>query len=284
MARPYGLVMVAAWSLLAPTLLAGPFAPAAGLPGSDAVLHSDSRFVAWATSVVSLTRGPRTIADPSLGVASFGAPGNALGPAGIDPTHVVSLGDGGSITLAFDQPITNGPGFDFAVFENAFADVFLELAFVEVSSNGVDFYRFPSTSLTPVAAQIDSFGSIDPTNIDNLAGKHRSGFGTPFDLDDIQVDSIAFDASRVRYVRIIDVVGSIDPLFATTDSVGSVINDPWPTVFASGGFDLDGVGVIHAIPEAPSVILMALVIGAGIFYRLAATRSVPVYSCFDRCT
>ncbi len=34
------------------------------------------------------------------------------------------------------------------MFENGFADAFLELAFVEVSSNGIDFARFPAVSLT----------------------------------------------------------------------------------------------------------------------------------------
>jgi hypothetical protein len=50
-------------------------------------------------------------------------------------------------------------------------------------------------------------------------------------------------------VRIIDVVGSIDPAFGTRDSLGNLINEPFPTPFSSSGFDLDAVGVIHAIPE-----------------------------------
>ena len=29
------------------------------------------------------------------------------------------------------------------------------------------------------------------------------------------------------------------------DSKGNVINEPYPTAFASGGFDLDGVGVVN---------------------------------------
>ena len=36
------------------------------------------------------------------------------------------VGDGGSAILTFDTPIANGPGFDFAVFENGFSDTFLE--------------------------------------------------------------------------------------------------------------------------------------------------------------
>jgi len=59
-------------------------------------------------------------------------------------------------------------GFDFAVFENSFNDSFLELAFVEVSSDGINFVRFPATSNTQTDVQITGFGTIDPTYINNL--------------------------------------------------------------------------------------------------------------------
>jgi hypothetical protein len=49
----------------------------------------------------------------------------------------------------------------------------------------------------------------------------------------------------ITQIKIIDVVGSIDDDFTTYDSQGNKINDPWPTPFASGGFDLDAVAVIH---------------------------------------
>jgi hypothetical protein len=50
-------------------------------------------------------------------------------------------------------------------------------------------------------------------------------------------------------VRIVDVVGSIDPAYARYDSQGNAINDLFPTPFNSGGFDLDAVGVIHQNQE-----------------------------------
>ena len=43
----------------------------------------------------------------------------------------------------------------------------------------------------------------------------------------------------------IDVVGFVDPTYGTQDSQGNYINDPYPTAFPSGGFDLDAVAVIH---------------------------------------
>jgi hypothetical protein len=237
---------------------AGPFAPAADQPGSTAIAYNDPSIFGWATSVSSLIRGPQNISNPSGPLASFGVAADALGPAGTSTTAVVSLGDGGSITLGFTQLIVNGAGPDFAVFENGLSDNFLELAFVEVSSDDANFFRFPSISLTPTATQPGGFGALDPTNLYDLAGKYRVSFGTPFDLDELAGASPLLDVNHVQAVRVVDVVGSIDPQFATRDSQGNIVNDPYPTAFASGGFDLDGIGVIHQIPESAGWSLMAV--------------------------
>jgi hypothetical protein len=39
-------------------------------------------------------------------------------------------------------------------------------------------------------------------------------------------------------------VGTLLPSHARRDSLGNVINDPWPTPFESSGFDLDAVAVL----------------------------------------
>lgn len=227
----------------------GPFPPAAGQPGSTAIHKDHQSFQAWATGV-QVMRGWVNIADTSITAdgsnkASFGRYSEALGQAEGTSVNVVSLGDRGTATLTFDRPIVNGPGFDFAVFENSFNDNFLELAFVEVSSDGQRFVRFPAVSLTQTQTQVGSFDPLDPTMIHNLAGKYRQGFGTPFDLNDL-IDSTGIDLNNIRHVRIVDVVGSISAPFASFDSQGNKINEPFPTPFVSGGFDLDAVGVIHA--------------------------------------
>ena len=87
--------------------------------------------------------------------------------AAIPSSGVVSLGDGGYGILTFDEPIDNGLGWDFAVFENSFSDDFLELAFVEVSSDGINFFRFPATSLTQDIVQVGGFGNIDANELDH---------------------------------------------------------------------------------------------------------------------
>ncbi len=225
----------------------GPFCGGVGTDGCNAIAVDDNQFVAWATNVV-LTRGPQNISNPNSPLASFGDETNAIGPATPNNSmEAVSLGDGGSALVTFERPIRNGEGPDFAVFENDINGGFLELAFVEVSSDGVHFVRFPATSLTQTETQTGSFALTDPTFINNLAGKFQIGYGTPFDLEEL-ADSANLNIDSIVYVRIIDVVGNIDPQYATYDAFGHIVNDPWPTDFASCGFDLTGVGVIHQKP------------------------------------
>ena len=233
--------IVIALILFANTIAHAQYAPAAGQAGTTAMFKDSSAFVNWVKTCTTV-RGLQDISDASLGNAFAGDDIAATGKA--DETSVVSLGDGGSATCTFLYPIINGEGYDFAVFENSFVDNFLELAFVEVSSDGVYFVRFPATSLTPFEVQIGSFDYLDPTKLNNLAGKYRSGFGTPFDLQELASDS-NLNLNNITHIRVVDVVGSIQHLYASRDSANRIINDPWPTPFPTGGFDLDAIGVIH---------------------------------------
>jgi hypothetical protein len=249
----------------------------------DAVLNPIFR--GWAAQVVSY--------QPAPGLApQWSDPNMALGPVTGNNTDIVSLGDlsrqqidqglpPGSITLGFSEPIRQVRGYDFVVFENGFVSagnwegnavagqMFAELAFVEVSSNGVDFVRFPAVSLTDGPVDF-TLGTINPNRIHNLAGKHPNAYGTcigtPFDLGEIaelpEVVSGLVDINDIRYVRIVDIPGSgdfydqaemhIDPrtwpewdLYANNNP----IYDAWDTstvpLHPSGGFDLEAVGVLN---------------------------------------
>ena len=226
------------------TIAQGPYAPAVGQAGTTAIHKDSSVFVAWATNA-TIERGWQNIADTSLGKATAGTVTDVLGKSGTAGT--VSLGDGGSAILTFATPIKNGSGADFAIFENSFDGQFLELAFVEVSSDGVNFFRFPAHSLTQDTTQLDNNANMDATYIHNLAGKYRAQYGTPFDLDDVD-GTPGLDVNNITHVKIIDVVGSINPTYGTYDDENNIINDPFPTPFPTGGFDLDAVGVIHQQP------------------------------------
>lgn len=225
-----------------PTPNLTPFDGVVGSVNCQAISSDNNAILGWA-STCSITRGFQDIAEGTV-LASFGDESAGVGPASAVSTDAVSLGDGGSAVLTFSQPIANGPGYDFAVFENSLNDVFLELAFVEVSSDGVHFYRFPSVSNTAIDEQIGNAGSVDASNLYNLAGKYCAGWGTPFDLDELQGYS-NLDINNISHVRIVDVVGSIDTQYGTIDKNGHIINDPYPTNFASGGFDLNGVAVMN---------------------------------------
>ena len=221
------------------------FAPVVGYAGTTAISSDSSVIVGWATGC-TIHRGHRDIAVPDSGYATVGDSTSAIGPA--KQNGVVSLGDGGVATLTFASPIVNGIGFDFAVFENGFnagppGFAFLELAFVEVSSDGIHFVRFPVTDNVQDSTQM-AMGYMDGSLLNNLAGKYIFGYGTPFDLDELK-DSSGVDVNNITHVRVIDVVGSIDPAYGSRDSRGRMINDPYPTNFGSSGFDLDAVGVIN---------------------------------------
>jgi hypothetical protein len=210
-----------------------------------------------------------------------------LGPAtGDNVFGIVSLGDlnrnqldsnqpPGQITLAFGETIRNAKGYDFVIFENGLisevntsggsvaGQMFAELGYVEVSSNGQDFVRLPAVSLTPKS--VGPYGTIQISNVYNLAGKHPNAngicTGTPFDLqeitDDPKVISGAVDINNIKYVRIVDIPGSgdfsdearrhIDPStwpYWSGYLSNYPIYDAWVTS-GSGGFDLEAIGVLN---------------------------------------
>ncbi len=249
--------------LMLPCAAAGPF---------DNVAISPADIRAWANEVITF--------EPTPSGSAAGLESNALGRADevlvslgdLDAAEIAQQNSPGSITLSLPFAITDGPGWDFAVFENAgnfFTEPFwfAELAYVEVSSNGTDFERFPSTSLNvePGAGTADTeieagfgrdFAGVNITNISNLAGIHPAGSGTGFDLADLAGTSV--DVNNIEYVRIIDIPG--DGTFL--DAAGNGILDAWPGGAENGGFDLDAVGARHLTPEPNSSSLFFIAIVA----------------------
>lgn len=212
-------------------------------PGLDSgIAATNPAIVCWATGVAGYKSGP-FVSNQFSNVT------NALGPADIGDgfngsTNVVSLGENGAIVLTFPAPITDGPGPDFAVFENAFSEDFLELAFVGVSSDGTNLVFFPCHTLS--TNPVDTYASTGVTESDaygGLAGKHLQGTGTPFDLR-VLAGKTGLDVRRITHVMIQDITGSGQ----RSDDYFHPIYDPYPT-FGSGGFDLDAVGVLHPLIE-----------------------------------
>lgn len=227
--------------------------------GTNAIHKDSSIIVSWAVSAI-VERGYINISDTAFTYSEAGITSNkawkgqvedALGKA---DGKTISLGDAGYIILEFENPIFDGEGHDFVVFENALFSppnqtqlAFIELAFVEVSSNGVDFARFPTISQYQFNTQISSFEAVDRDYFTNFAGIYPVFYGVPFDLAEIEDPNV--DIQNITHIKIIDVVGNINPEFASYDSQGNIVNDAWPTPFASCGFDLDAVGVINSTSD-----------------------------------
>lgn len=222
------------------------YAPRDNWAGSTAIPSDSAIFVSWANNA-TVTRGNLDIRTPSMGMVNAGEDAFCLSYA---DRETVSLGDGGSVVLEFDVPIVNGTGFDFAVFENGFHirnnsdSDFLELAFVEVSNDGIRWVRFPAYSDNDTNLQLNTYDGMKASRVHNLAGKYTAGYGTPFDLEDLK-DSADIDLMNIRYIRIIDVVGTLEEAYCSRDSRGYKISEPFPTAFMQGGFDLDAIGVIY---------------------------------------
>jgi hypothetical protein len=257
------------------------------LRDSDAAVNPIFR--GWAMSFINYVPSD----DEWLGDGIWNNPNKAFGPAKGDNYDVVSLGDldedeisqgkkPGEITLVFGNPqnendsnhIRNVKGYDFAVFENGGESVFSELGFVEVSSDGIHFARFPSISLTD--SLMGPYGPIDVTDVYNLAGKHTNSYGictgTPFDLSELanepNVVNGLVDINNISYVRIVDIPGSGDFF----DSQGHPIYDAWIT-WGSGGFDLDAVGVLKEQQYSADINLDGIVDGEDFSLFMSAWMS-----------
>lgn len=257
-------------------------APGAGVT-SSAISYNSSKIKSWATGYQDLKYGS-SATNPTYN-DGWKTPENAVGPVtSVEMTEgVVCLGDGGTITMTFSQGISNGAGYDFAVFENGFSSTYLELAYVEVSSDGVNYVRFPNFYMgeTPIN-DLDQTqtGQNYPTNVYNLASKYESGIGHGFDLEELQyaydyvknggtgfTDEYAqsllnnferLDLNNIGYVRIIDILGE----GGEVDSVGHVIYDPSGANPGAPGFDLKGIGVINEGVVVPEPATFAVLLAA----------------------
>ena len=317
-AKFFVIIFLLLW--MAPPSFAGPFSPGkggvdeagfmdAGIAGFvDGVVNPV--FQGWATKVIEYSPSDETTfyGQNSIG-PEYADPSKALGAVTGSNTDIVSLGDmhpdeltayfdgigygPATLTLGFDHAIVNGEGADFATFENGFIStyntgdgsvsgmMFAELGYVEVSTNGIDFARFPNQYFNYLdgGPSSQSYLTQDVSNIYNLAGKHANAygesFGTPFDLDDLSFHYYVLtglvDLNEINYVRIVDIPG--DGSFY--DSYGNSIYDAWVT-FGSGGMDFEALGVINQAPFSPSVPVPSafLLLACGLVGLAGAARRI----------
>ncbi|MFO7736386.1 MAG: hypothetical protein R6W70_09275 [bacterium] len=213
------------------------FSPQADHEESDAVSKDSESITAWASGYVEPVSYGSNLDE------EWKTPEKALGPASGESSDVVSLGRGGEIIMTFETPVSHMEEIaDFAVFSNSFNHTNLELAFVSVSSNGTDFIMFENEYLGDEA--IGPYDGHNAELIRNLAGKYKQGYGTPFNLGELENRTEVVDGTvdiyAITHIKITDIIGD----GSVEDSFGYFIYDPFPTE-GSAGFDLDGIAVIN---------------------------------------
>jgi hypothetical protein len=146
---------------------------------------------------------------------------------------VVSLGNGGSITVAFtDNRIVDGPGPDFTIFENAFESpglgIFTEVGVVAASEDGETFVEFPHTAgLDGLAGRVPVYSNAETNDLH--PGDPAVSGGDQFDLATIGLTS-------ARFLRITDPGNAID-------DVGNHFPTPGP---GKSGFDFEAAIALHS--------------------------------------
>ncbi|MCB9598236.1 MAG: LIC_13355 family lipoprotein [Sandaracinaceae bacterium] len=197
--------------------------------------------------------GRRPFGDPER--ATNGVRGAGTGAGSLD---VYSIEYGSYLVLSWGGGLVrNGPGVDFAVFENPFAlpdgTVFMDQVVVELSLDGAAWVPFPYDYTAPDEHQY----SAEPDHWPGFAGVHpvtlnaddfdvdpfdaELAGGDGFDLDALPQDG---EAGRIRergfaFVR----------LSPARDHVNPDTGEPFPRDPSANGPDIDGV--IARVVELP---------------------------------
>lgn len=180
----------------------------------------------------------------------FTAPGNQFGgpttpfQAAFGADELFSIGEGGFVTVRFDEPVVNDPanpfGIDLLVFGNSFffdqsfpdgvaGSLSSEGGLIEVSDNGTDWFAVPAVGGSGADGLFPTLGYLDVTEaFPSQAGSVLSDFTKPVDpsfdptglaLADIiagydssgggaGVDIGAVGLASISYVRISNALGS----------------------------------------------------------------------------
>jgi hypothetical protein len=198
----------------------------------------------FATQVIQFNQGTGGgLFDPSKILGGPTGEGLSAGS-----TDVLTLGEAGSAVLGFEVVITDGPGADLIVFENGFVfgagSVFAELLYVEVSTDGAQFARFPTAYSgpgTPMGSCRGLGGGLPV--LSNVQTNSISPFdavvswGEAFDLADLSGHALVVggqvDLTQIHFVRLVDV-----PI-GDSDANGNLLP-------AAGGADVDAVAVVNS--------------------------------------
>jgi hypothetical protein len=215
---------------------------------AQAAPHTNSRhnYEGWVSNVLASHQGPGVAEDNMNTDTGFviGStdPADYEDVLGFGPGQGYSLGEGGDITLAFNVGIGNGPGDDFSVFDSttpaAGGLINASFAYVNVSSDGVHFFQFP-TKYTGPATNVPATGAVNSAWYQGFAGTVPTPSGDGFDLSALP-NHANLNKNNVTQIKLVDVRSGIDK-----DSAGTIVRDRTGDTWAAG-FLADAVGVINS--------------------------------------
>ena len=184
--------------------------------------------VAIVSEVIEFNQGRKkngklVLADRSIpeNALYFGDANDSASP--LNGVKFVSLGFGGSIILAFDQPFCNDEGND--------------LNLVETSSGNASFYDYPEQAeffVSQDGANWTSLGLTDPLD-------PEVGCGAKIDKE-FDIEASGFD--WIKYVKVVDVT---DPFAKLRDKNTCAESSTFAFNTAADGFDLDAVERIRTL-------------------------------------
>jgi hypothetical protein len=249
----------------------------------------------FASEVVNYTPGEGANPYYGSGEAALGEPSRYIPDGGWPsvvsifnspwlPAQIVSLGQGGSLTVQFDQPITNDPnhqfGVDLMVFGNS---TFWDMAYpagefgstatlfsvgagkIEVSENGVDFFEIPNV----LADQLfPTQGYLDVGPQDSIPGQQPTDFFKPVNpaLTLSDFDGLTYQQALALY----DGSGGGTPidLASAVDALGAPagLTEAHYVRISHMGEGATEIDALVAVPE-PAMGLTLVLLAGGIALR-----------------
>ena len=211
----------------------------------------------YASQVVSYSQGPGSTAGYDNPQVVLGAPpvedsygfGISITAGPWEADDVLSLGNGGSVTIMFDHPVVDNPadveyGIDLLVFGNSFFgtdwegdgsinQTFFEPATIEVSQDGVNFYEIAdiyADALYPYTAQAGDFLHATPAGVEYMGRQpadvfadYAGGCGGA-QVDIANAFGVTAPLGWIQYVRVTDVAG--DSGLADVVGFADVVPEP----------------------------------------------------------
>jgi hypothetical protein len=252
------------------------FVPATAAVASTPFADHVAGYVPGAVASVTYTQATAALGSPTryTGMGVYPSAVTPFNPAFM-PGEIVAIGAGGSLTLRFDEPVTddaaNPHGLDVIVFGNTFfADrtypsgvvdgVFGPFAdsVVEVSADGIDWRTLTGSSLNGFFPTLGYSDLADPYAL--AAGTIESDFTRPVNP--------AFDPTGLSFSQVVAAyAGSGGGTGLDIASSGLAAVSFLRISVTSGELLIDGVSDVAAVPSPTTLVSLGLLTAAASLRR-----------------